>query len=133
FMPFDAIINGAGGVIYWGAPFLPERDPTWGALKSVSAELRDLLPVLTSDARAADQTVHSSNPAVEVAVRLSTPRRTLLLANTSSAAEETTLAFLGAKVRALSPIGKTAIRALHSPPFRIRLEPLQVAILRIDE
>lgn len=133
FMTFDAIINGAGGVIYWGAPFLPERDPTWNVLKSVSAELRDLLPILTADARPADQTVTSSNPAVEVAVRLSTPRRTLLLANTSSIAEETTLSFHGTAVKALSPIGKTTVRALPSLPFRVRLEPLQVAIFGMDE
>ena len=38
-MTFDAIINGAGGVIYWGAPYLPKQDPTWESLKSVAAEL----------------------------------------------------------------------------------------------
>ena len=49
FMTFDAIINGAGGVLYSGAPFLHKEDGTWESLKSVAAELHELLSVLTAD------------------------------------------------------------------------------------
>ena len=34
FMTFDAIINGAGGVIYWGLPYLPKGDPIMGVLEN---------------------------------------------------------------------------------------------------
>ena len=69
FMTFDAIINGAGGVIYWGLPYLPEDDPMWESLKSVASELDELLPLLTADITPADHVVKPSNPAIEVAVR----------------------------------------------------------------
>jgi hypothetical protein len=135
FMTFDAVINGASGVVYWGAPFLPRSDPnaTWESLKSVAAELRDLLPVLTAEAIPADQVVAPSNPAVEAAVRRSGGKLTLLLANTSAAAQETTLSFLGLKPKGLNPVGKTDVPAPPGAPFRLRLGPLQVAAFNVAE
>jgi hypothetical protein len=133
FMTFDAIINGAGGVIYWGLPYLPEGDPTWESLKSVAAELHELLPVLIADSKPADHVVKPSNPALEVAVRRSREEMTLLLANTSSSAQEATLSFHGVEVKSLKPIGKTSVPAPGTAPFRLRLEPLQVALFTIEE
>jgi hypothetical protein len=133
FMTFDAVLNGAGGVIYWGAPFLPKQDATWESLKAVAAELHQLLPVLTADALPADHVVQPSNPLVEAAVRRAGAKTHLLLANTAPNAEETTLSFHGIKVKGLTPIGKTALIALPSAPFRLRLEPLQVALFIVEE
>jgi len=133
FMTFDAIINGAGGVIYWGAPFLLKEDGTWESLKSVATELHELQPVLTADLRAADQIVKPSNPAIEVAVRRAGSKLFLLLANTAQTTEETTLAFHGVKVRALRPVGKTATKGPREITSRLSLEPLQVALFATEE
>jgi len=133
FMTFDAVINGAGGVIYWGAPFLPKEDPTWGSLKSVAAELHQLLPIVTADSLPADHIVKSSNPAVEAAVRHSGSQTCLLLANTSPTNEETSLSFHGVRVQALRPLGKTVVEVPSAAPFRLHVRPLQVALFSIEK
>jgi hypothetical protein len=132
-MTFDAIINGAGGVIYWGAPFLPKEDPAWSSLKSVAAELHQLLPILTADSEPADHIVKSSNPAIEAAVRHSPSQTCVLLANTRSAREETSLSFHGIKVKALAPRGKTVIEVPAASPYQLRFRPLEVAVFLIEK
>jgi hypothetical protein len=133
FMTFDAIINGAGGVIYWGLPYLPEGDPMWESLKSVASELDEILPILTADRKPADHVVKPSNPAIEVAVRRHATGFALILANTASTAEETSMSFHGVKVGALRPIGKTTVVPSEAAPFRLRLGPLQVALFAVEE
>lgn len=135
FMAFDAIINGAGGVIYWGAPFLPKSDPnsTWESLKSVAAELQQLLPILTADPYPADRVVAPSNKSVEVAVRRSGAKTTLILANTSSDEAETSLVFHGIKAKGLRPLGKTRELAPTGPTGRFKLGPLEVAVFAVEE
>jgi hypothetical protein len=132
FMTFDAIINGAGGVIYWGAPFLPRGDPTWDALKKVAAELNGLMPALTADAVPADHMVRPSNPAVEAAVRRSEGKSWLFLANTTAAPAETALSFQAVKVARLSPVGTAAAHVLAAP-FHVRLGPWQAAVFEMSE
>ena len=83
FMTFDAIINGATGVIYWGAPYLPKNDSTWESLKKVASELRSLEAVLTGEILAADHLVYIPNRNIEVALRKSAGEYYLLLANAS--------------------------------------------------
>ncbi len=49
FMVYDAIVNGATGIIWYG-PFTTETDiyaQLWKDIKSMASELRDLTPVLT--------------------------------------------------------------------------------------
>jgi hypothetical protein len=119
-------------VIYWGAPFLPEQDQTWESLKAVASELQQLLPILTADGVPADHVVRPSNPAVETAVRRSGGKAHLLLANTASTAEETTLSFHRIPARALTPIGKTTVAAPSASPFRFTLKPFEVALFTIE-
>jgi hypothetical protein len=80
-MAFDAIINGAGGVIFWGAPFLPKGSETWPALLKVASELKSLQPALTGEWLAPDHTLTVSNRNVEAAVRRAGNTMYLLLAN----------------------------------------------------
>jgi hypothetical protein len=133
FMTFDGIINGAGGVIYWGAPYLTKNDGTWESLKSVAAELHEIRPILTGDVRAADQIVKPSNPAIEVAVRAIGSRPFLLLANTAGTPERTTLLFHGIKVKALKPVGKTAVKGPQASTAQLSLKPLEVVLLALEE
>jgi hypothetical protein len=134
-MSFDAIINGAGGVIYWGAPFFPKSDPnsTWESLKSVAAELQELLPILTADPHPADQVVASSNKNVETAVRKSGVKIALILANTSSAEVETSLVFHAVKAKSLRPLGNTRELVLSAPDSQFKLRPLEVAVFAVEE
>jgi hypothetical protein len=135
FMTFDAVINGAGGVIYWGAPFLPKDDPnsTWESLKKVAAELRDLIPLITEDGPPTDHLVKATPGNVEIAVRGGGKSATLLLANPSETEPvQGTLHFHGIRPGALKPLGKTAARITSAPEFRYRLDPLEVAIFEVE-
>ncbi len=83
-MTFDAIINGATGILYWGAPYLAKEDTaTWPALKKVAAEVKALEPALTGEWLAADHFLDLSNHNVEAAVRKSAGETVLILANAS--------------------------------------------------
>lgn len=48
FMAYDAVVNGARGILYWGT-FVEKKDsPFWAELKQVVSELRDLQPFLSA-------------------------------------------------------------------------------------
>jgi len=48
FMAYDAIVNGARGVLYWGTAYTDRTAPFWPDLLKVVRELADLSPVLAS-------------------------------------------------------------------------------------
>ncbi len=48
FMAFDAIVNGANGLLYWGTAYTPQTNPFWNSLAQVTHELKDLAPVLSA-------------------------------------------------------------------------------------
>jgi hypothetical protein len=102
FMTFDAIINGATGVIYWGAPFIAKEDnATWDSLKRVATELQSLQPALTGEILAADHHAYSANRNIEIAVRQAGRDLYLLMANASPLdIGETEIEFHGKKLRA---------------------------------
>jgi hypothetical protein len=107
-MTFDAIINGATGVIYWGAPFIAKDDSaTWESLKKVAKELHQLQPALTGEILAADHLVYTGNRNIEVAVRQAGNDVYLLMANTSPhEIGETDIEFRRKKLRAkFAPFG----------------------------
>ncbi len=133
FMAFDAIINGAGGVIFWGAPYQVKTDGTWEALKTVAREVRDLLPILTANPQAADRIVKPSNPAIEAAVRRSGEDLYVLLANTGERLEETSLSFHGVKAGSLRPVGITAKKHASDTIPRVTFEPLEVTVFAVAD
>ena len=49
FMAFDAIVNGARGICYWGTYLIGKDSRCWQDLKLVARELHDLQPVLSSE------------------------------------------------------------------------------------
>ncbi len=102
FMTFDAIINGATGVIYWGAPFIAKDDTaTWESLKRVAAELHSLQPALTGDILAVDHAVYCANRNIEIAVRQAGRDVYLLMANASPLdIADTEIVFRGKKLHA---------------------------------
>ncbi len=53
FMAYDAVLNGAVGVIYWGASYEPRDSAIWGDLRRMASELRDLTPALVAVERPA--------------------------------------------------------------------------------
>jgi hypothetical protein len=48
FMAFDAIVNGARGILYWGTAYIDKDEPFWTELLSLVAELSALQPVLAA-------------------------------------------------------------------------------------
>jgi len=102
FMTFDAVINGATGVIYWGAPFIAKEDTTtWDSLKRVATELHSLQPPLTGKSLAADHHAFCANRNIEIAVRQAGRDIYLLMANASPLdIGETEIEFRGKKLRA---------------------------------
>ncbi len=55
FMAYDAIVHGARGILYWGAQFVEKDSDFWNELLEVTAELKDLQPVLTAPDGAAPE------------------------------------------------------------------------------
>ncbi|MBI4558830.1 MAG: hypothetical protein HY706_14705 [Candidatus Hydrogenedentes bacterium] len=48
FMAYQAIINGANGILYWGSDYLPQPSQAWTDLKRVVRELADLAEPLAA-------------------------------------------------------------------------------------
>lgn len=48
FMAFDAVANGANGILWWGANYIPQDSQLWSDIKRVARQLRSLEPVLAS-------------------------------------------------------------------------------------
>ncbi|MDO8585672.1 MAG: hypothetical protein Q7T82_01405 [Armatimonadota bacterium] len=48
FMAFDAAANGANGILWWGASFVPQDSDLWSDIKRVARQLRSLEPILAS-------------------------------------------------------------------------------------
>ncbi|MCC6155080.1 MAG: hypothetical protein IT367_15040 [Candidatus Hydrogenedentes bacterium] len=48
FMAYDAIVNGARAILYWGSAYTDRTKPFWGDLLKVVRELADLQPVLSA-------------------------------------------------------------------------------------
>jgi len=48
FMAYDAIVNGARGILYWGTAYMGDAPVFWKELRSVVAELNELQPVLSA-------------------------------------------------------------------------------------
>jgi hypothetical protein len=68
FMAFDAIVNGANGLLYWGTHYIDKPSPFWTDLKRVVGELDALQDVLA--ARTLDIELHAElNPTLSSADR----------------------------------------------------------------
>ena len=80
-MTYDALINGASGILYWGVHYNAADADYWQVLKGIARELRDLSPALTAKAAPAS----SGNPAVEVLARAWQGDLFILAANTTAA------------------------------------------------
>lgn len=48
FMAYDAIVNGARGILYWGTAYMGDAPLFWKELRAVITELNDLQPVLSA-------------------------------------------------------------------------------------
>ncbi len=87
FMAYDAIINGATGILYWGMSHTPQPSPFWSDLKAVVRELGDLQKILAApNAHLAIQkeyreTGHSVDKGVEVLTKKEGNSTYLITAN----------------------------------------------------
>jgi len=57
FMAYDAIVNGARGILYWGTAYIEKDSALWSDLLKVVRELADLQPILSAPDVAAQPTV----------------------------------------------------------------------------
>lgn len=48
FMAYDAIVNGARGILYWGTAYIDKKDPFWTDLLALVTELSAQQPVLSA-------------------------------------------------------------------------------------
>ena len=48
-MAYQAIVHGAGGVMWWGTNFISSGSPLWTAIKETTRELDQLKPWLVAD------------------------------------------------------------------------------------
>ena len=48
FMAYDAIVNGANGILYWGTAYTPRNNPFWSSLSRTTRELAQLENVLSA-------------------------------------------------------------------------------------
>ncbi len=48
FMAYDAVINGANGILYWGTGFVPQPSRFWTDLTKVTKEISKISPVFLS-------------------------------------------------------------------------------------
>jgi len=48
FMAYDAIVNGARGILYWGTAYMGDAPVFWKELRSLITELSELQPVLSA-------------------------------------------------------------------------------------
>ncbi len=71
FMAYDAIVNGARGILYWGTAYIPKDSPLWADIKRLVSELHNLEPFLSApDANEKIQvTPHLSSASDEKTVR----------------------------------------------------------------
>ena len=70
-MVYDAIVNGARGILYWGTAYIPKDSPLWEDLKRLVSELHNLEPLLSApDANEKIEiTPHPSSASDEKTVR----------------------------------------------------------------
>lgn len=85
FMTYDAIVNGATGVLYWGTHSTSADSELWSDLKRMGRELSDLYPVLTAPARLEWPTFRVDRASVSVMIKRVGSRLTFLAVNRSAA------------------------------------------------
>jgi len=110
FMAFDAIINGANGILYWGLRHVPTGHPFLDDLARVTREMNELTPAITGTtvAHEIERRYHEMGSTiaagVEVLVRERPDgRRVYFTANTSVDPARVTFSNLPARTRALRP------------------------------
>jgi hypothetical protein len=64
FMAYDAILNGAVGIVYWGASYEKRDTEIWAHLRRIASELRDLTPALVAETKVAVPVVPEGTPVI---------------------------------------------------------------------
>lgn len=85
YMAYDAIVNGATGVLFWGVHASSADSALWGNLKALATELSELYPVLTAPARLIWPTFRVDRSNVQVLIKRVGKRVTFLAVNRSAA------------------------------------------------
>ena len=137
FMAYDAIVNGARGILYWGSAYTDKTKPFWGELLKVVRELADLQPVLSApDAEvspkiALEQTWGSLDQGIRVLPKQTQDGPVFIVVNEWSAPLRYTLSGLAGidgKSYTDAPSGATSQVAGGALAFNIR--PYGVQVLR---
>jgi len=89
FMAYDAIINGANGILFWGTEFVPCHSNLWDDLERVTKEISNISPVLLSTSLKNPLSVgyvelgYSMDNAVEMIVKRYNRKTYIITANRS--------------------------------------------------
>ena len=102
FMAYDAIANGARGVLYWGTAYIEKDSTLWNDIKRVVSELHELEPLLAAREPVwpvrlqMDFTPSSLEREVHCAARYKDGRCLLVLANETGSHQAFSISGLGA-------------------------------------
>lgn len=90
FMAYDAVLNGAVGIIYWGASYEKRDSEIWAHLRRIAGELRDLTPALVAEAKVTVPVGPEGTPVI-AAGRLVDGKLFVLAVNESATEQTATL------------------------------------------
>ncbi len=136
FMAYDAIANGARGILYWGTYKVEKDSRLWGALKKVAGDLSELEPLLAAPDPGwpihiqLDATPQSADREIACVVRRLGSRTLIVLANENSAP-------LGFTIHGLDKIEGTTFQvrdsweeiSVRNGELRFGLTDLECAVL----
>ena len=130
FMTYDAIINGATGIIYWGVFAIEANSEYWTILKSMAGELQQLMPALLGEA----SFITSTNPEVETAARIGKNMLYVLAANTSSTPVSGVDIQLPKKVsKSAAVLFEDRTCPIHNGKLKDNFQPYEVHVYRLGD
>jgi hypothetical protein len=129
FMAYDAIVNGANGILYWGTPTTPKPSRFWADLKTLVSELRTLAPVLAASPVVGKATARVNGDAVRVSHRRLGGDHVLLVVNRSGTARSAEVSVPGTAGIAWRPLFGDPSPTIDGDRLRVELPAWGVAVL----
>ena len=131
FMAYDAIINGARGIVYWGCNKIPCNSDFWYTLKDVIVEVSGLSDVLTSPESFRECT--SSSADIELLLLDSPDGLYLIAANKSSqTVYSATIWISGLPLSQITEYNFSTPETISNNSFSKSFQPYEVKIWNIE-
>jgi len=138
FMAYDAIINGATGILYWGTAYTPQPSPFWNDLKVVVRELADFQTVLSAPSehltiqKEYREMGHSLDRGVEILAKKVESSTYLITANADKNPVKVTLKGLQA-FRSVKVLRENREMSIRHGTFTETYKPFDVHIYRLKK